>query len=181
MTSGYPPLHKSTKPKAKIPQYHDSTKPFSKRCTSECELAFKTIIEKLITAPIWGFTGPKLPYTLHPDASITGLGAALYQEQEGQLRVIAYASRSLSRSESHYPAYKLEFLALKWAVTEKFSDYLYASQFTIITDSNPLMYILSMAKMDVMSYRWLAALSTFNFKLQYQAGKLNSDADSLSR
>lgn len=96
LTSGYPPLRKSTKPKAKTLQYHDPRKPFGERWTSECELAFKTIIEKLTTAPILGFADPNLPYTLHTDASTTGLQAVLNQEQEGQLRVIAYASRGLS-------------------------------------------------------------------------------------
>lgn len=181
LTSGYPPLRKGTKPKANTPQYHDPKKPFGERWTPECEQAFRAIIEKLTTAPILGFADPKLPYTLHTDASTMGLGAALYQEQEGQMRVIAYASRGLSKSESRYPAHKLEFLALKWAVTEKFSDYLYGSQFMVVTDSNPLTYVLSTAKLDAMSYRWLAALSTFNFQLQYRAGKLNSDADGLSR
>ncbi|KAJ7998720.1 hypothetical protein DPEC_G00207810 [Dallia pectoralis] len=139
------------------------------------------IIGKLTTSPVLAFANPALPYILHTDASSTGLGAALYQEQEGQLRVIAYASRGLSRSESRYPAHKLEFLALKWSVTEKFSDYLYGNQFTVVTDSNPLTYILTSAKLDATSYRWLAALSTFSFKLQYRPGKQNGDADALSR
>ena len=56
------------------------------------------------------------PFKLHNDACGTGLGAVLYQTQEdGTEAVIAYASRSLNIAESHYPAYKLEFLALKWA------------------------------------------------------------------
>ncbi|KAJ0064622.1 hypothetical protein NL108_011375 [Boleophthalmus pectinirostris] len=97
------------------------------------------------------------------------------------MRVIAYASRGLSRSEARYPAHKLEFLALKWAVTEKFCDYLYGSPFTVITDSNPLTYILTTAKLDATSYRWLSALSSFDFQLQYRAGKQNIDADGLSR
>ena len=128
-----------------------------------------------------GFSNPKLPYVLNTDASTTGLGAALYQEQEGAMRVIAYASRGLSKSESRYPAHKLEFLALKWAVTEKFADYLYGIPFTVLTDSNPLTYLLTTAKLDATSYRWLSALSTFSFQLQYRAGKRNIDADGLSR
>jgi hypothetical protein len=55
-------------------------------------------------------------------ASMLGLGAVLYQEQDNQKRVIAYASRGLSKSEKNYPVHKLEFLALKWAVTEKVVD-----------------------------------------------------------
>lgn len=112
---------------------------------------------------------------------MTGLGAALYQEQEGNLRVIAYASRGLSQSESRYPAHKLEFLALKWSVTEKFQDYLYGANFTVVTDSNPLTYVLTTAKLDATGYRWLAAFSTYSFKLLYRAGKKNNDADALSR
>lgn len=95
--------------------------------------------------------------------------------------MIAYASRGLSRSESRYPAHKLEFLALKWAVTEKFYDYLYGSDFTVVTDCNPLTYLLTSAKLDATSYRWLSALSTFTFKIIYRGGRLNADADGLSQ
>lgn len=62
-------------------------------------------------------------------------------------------SRGLSQNESRYPAHKLEFLALKWSVMEKFSDYLYGNHFTIVTDSNPLTSILTLAKRDATSYR----------------------------
>ena len=58
---------------------------------------------------------------LHPDASTTGLGAVLYQNQsDGKERVIAYASQSLTHAVQNYDAHKLEFLALKWAVTDLF-------------------------------------------------------------
>lgn len=97
------------------------------------------------------------------------------------MQVIAFASRGLTKSEAKYPAHKLEFLALKWAVTAKFSDYLYGTDFTVITDSNPLTYILTTAKLHATSYRWLSSLSTYTFKLQYRAGSQNQDADGLSR
>lgn len=132
------------------------------------------------SAPVLGFANPKLPYLLHTDASTTGLGATSYQQQDGELRVLAFASRGLSKSEARYPAHKLEFLALKWAVTEKLSDYLYGADFTV-TDSNTLTYILTSAKLDVTSYRWLSTLSTYSFKLQYRARKQNVNADALSR
>ncbi len=181
LTSGYPPLRKGGKKTDKKGPYYHPKDPFGDRWTPLCEEAFQSVIEKLTTAPVLGFADTKLPYFLHTDASTKGLGAALYQNQGGQMRAIAFASRGLSYSESRYPAHKLEFLALKWAVTEKFSDYLYGSQFTVVTDSNPLTHILTTARLDATSYRWLAALSTFSFKLQYRAGKLNIDADGLSR
>ncbi|MCG7869398.1 MAG: hypothetical protein JAY74_23895, partial [Candidatus Thiodiazotropha taylori] len=77
--------------------------------------------------PALAFADYKLPFKLHTDASVSGLGAVLYQYQDGADRVVAYASRSLKPAEKNYTAHKLEFLALKWAVTDKFHDYLYGS------------------------------------------------------
>lgn len=169
--------YKKPRPQAPV----NSRAPFSDEWTSECERAFKTLVDKLTSAPVLAFANPKLPYVLHTDASGEGLGAALYQEQGGKLKVIAYASRGLSRSEKNYPTHKLEYLALKWAVCEKFHDYLYGSEFTVLTDNNPLTYVFTSAKLDAAGHRWLAALSTYNFSIKYRAGLANKDADGLSR
>ena len=95
--------------------------------------------------------------------------------------MIAYSSRSLNKAESHYPAHKLEFLALKWAVVEKFHEYLYGSTFDVYTDNNLLTYVLTTAKLDAASHYWLTSLANYNFRLHYRAGKTNIDADALSR
>ena len=87
-----------------------------------------------------------------------GLGAVLYQTwEDGTKAVIAYASSSLNKAESHYPAHKLEFLALKWAVVEKFHEYLYGSTFHVYTDNNPLTHVLTTAKLDAASHHWVAS------------------------
>ena len=90
--------------------------------------------------------------------------------QNGLKRVIAYASRSLSKSEQHYPAHKLEFLALKWALCDKCHDYLYGNTFTVITDNNPLTYVLTTANLDATGHRWLAAFGVYNFEIIYRPG-----------
>ena len=149
--------------------------------TNDCNNAFETIIRVLTTQPLLGFADMSSPFILHTDASNTGLGACLYQQQGEDVRVIAYGSRGLSKSEANYPAHKKEFLALKWAVTDKFHDYLYGSNFTVVTDNNPLMYVLSTAKLDATGYRWLAALSVYDFDLKYKRGVTHLDADGLSR
>ena len=110
-----------------------------------------------------------------------GLGAVLYQESEDKERVISYASRQLNVAESRYPAHKLEFLELKWAVTQKFHDYLYDHKFVVFTDNNPLRYVLGKAKLDAIGHRWIAALSAYDFKIKYKPGRTNTDADALSR
>lgn len=106
LTSGYPPLQKGCKVKERK-DYHNPKEPFGSRWSASCQQAFEVIIVALTTVLVLGFADPKLPYVLHTDASTVGLGAALYQEQNGQLKVIAYASRGLSRSEAHYPAHKV--------------------------------------------------------------------------
>ena len=149
--------------------------------TPNCQHAFEYLITQLTEAPALAYADFSQPFILHTDASVTGLGAALYQMQDGRERVVAYASRGLSKSEANYPAHKLEFLALKWAVTDKFHDYLYGTSFRVVTDNNPLTYVLTTAKLDATGHRWLAALSAYNFTLEYRSGKLNGDADGLSR
>lgn len=145
------------------------------------EKSFQQLKRHLSSPPILGFPNYNEPFELHTDASLLGLGAVLYQLQDNTKRVIAYASRGLSKSEKRYPVHKLEFLALKWSICEKFKDYLYGQTFKVYTDNNPLTYVLSTAHLDATSQRWIANLASFNFDIIYRPGKSNNDADSLSR
>ena len=113
-----------------------SSKPFVWQ--TDQQNAFDQLKEALMSHPVLGYPNYNTPFELHTDASAKGLGAVLYQRQNDKLGVISYASRGLKRSEKNYPAAKLEFLALKWAVTEKLHDYLYGTTFTVVTDNNPL-------------------------------------------
>ena len=106
----------------------------------------------------------------------------LYQDQDdGTTRVIAYASRNLSKSEKRYHSSKLEFLALKWSICERFHKYLYGGKFQVYTDNNPLTYILTTAKLDATGQRWVASLANYDFTIHYRSGKQNIEADALSR
>ncbi|KAK3755807.1 hypothetical protein QZH41_003192 [Actinostola sp. cb2023] len=75
---------------------------------------------------------------------------------------------------------KLELLALKWAVTEKFRSYLLGSKFVVYTDNNPLKY-LNTAKLGALEQRWAAQLALFDFTITFRSGKSNANADGLSR
>ena len=99
--------------------------------SEEAEEAFQTLMKRCTTAPVLAYADYLLPLELHVDVCGSGLGVVLYQSQEGKKRVIACASRSLSNSEARYPAHKLEFLALKWALTEQFYEYLYGNSFDV--------------------------------------------------
>ena len=147
-----------------------------------CQLSFDDLKCLCITAPILVYTDFTRPFKLHTDACGSSLGAVLYQtHDDGMDVVITYASRSLTKAESHYPACKLEYLSLKWAVIEKFHECLYGSAFDVYTDNRPLTYVLMMDKLDTASHCWVARLANYNFQLYYRAGKTNIDADALSR
>ena len=138
----------------------------------------------LTSAPVLGFADYRLPFIVETDASDKGLGAVLSQKQDGRHQIIAYASRGLrgaERNDTNYSSMKLETLALKWAITDKFRDYLLGGMFTVYTDNNPLSYFHKKAKLSAEEQRWAAALASFNFDIKYRPGHCNANADGLSR
>ena len=182
LTKGYAPTQKKNKHAPDADKvYLKESEPFGDRWDKSCTDAFHQIIYCLTHAPVLAFANPQKPYILHVDASFKGLGAVLNQEHPEGLRPVAFASRKLSSAEKNYPIHQLEFLSLKWAVVDKFHDYLYGARFTVRTDNNPLTYVLSTAKLNAVGHRWLAALSTYEFDVQYRPGRQNIDADLLSR
>lgn len=126
------------------------------------------LVDMLTSPPILAYPNYDLPFVLHTDASNEGLGAVLYQQQGNKLRVIAYGPRTLTPDEKNYHLHssKLEFLALKWAICDKFRDYLYyAPTFTVYTDNNPLTYVLSSARLNAVGHRWVGELADFHFTI----------------
>ena len=77
--------------------------------------------------------------------------------------------------------HKLEFICVKWAITDQFHEYLYGNTFDSYTDINPLTYVLSTAMLDMMGHRWITGLANYNFHIHYKSGKNNVEADALSR
>lgn len=151
--------------------------------TDECEQSFRELKRTLTCAPILAFADFTKPFVVEVDASHQGLGAVLSQENQGRLKPVAYASRSLRRSErnmENYSSMKLELLALKWALSEKFREYLLGSKCTVYTDNNPLSHFQSI-KLGATEQRWIAQLAAFDFTVQYRPGRVNGNADSLSR
>ena len=143
--------------------------------------AFQELKMKCLTAPVLAFADFKKPFLLETDASIEGLGAVLSQEQEdGHYHPVAYASRGLKGGELKYHSSKLEFLALKWAMTEQFREYLQYQPFLIRTDKNLLTYDLTMPNLNTVRHRWVAAMAGYNFEIQYVHGSDNKVADTLS-
>ena len=98
--------------------------------SEDAQEAFLNLKNACTKTPVLAYANYAKPFKIHTDASELGLGAVLYQEQDdGTDHPIAFASRSLSKTERGYDAHKLDFLALKWAITDRFHEYVYGGQF----------------------------------------------------
>lgn len=115
------------------------------------------------------------------DASPTGLGAVLLQQDEyKRIRVIAFASKTLTDLERKYCQTEREALGLVWAV-DKFQLYLLGTRFKLVTDCKPLLYLFKeRAKPCARIERWVLRLQCYRYEVEYKPGSENL-ADAISR
>ena len=138
--------------------------------------------DRIQSTPVLVFPHFDKPFLLEADASKEGLGAVLSQKQDyGHYHPITFRSHSLIPSEKNYHSSKLKFLALKWSVTQHFKEYLMYAPFSVRTDNNPLMYILTTPNLNATGHRWVGMLASFKSTLEYQMGADNGAADALSQ
>ena len=148
----------------------------------EAQEAVDVLKGKVQSVPVLVFPDFDKPFLLETDASKEGLGVVLSQKQnDGRYHPIAFRSRSLTPLEKNYHSSKLEFLALKWSVTEHFKEYLAYAPFVVQNNNNPLTYVLMTPNLDTTGHRWVGMLASFQFELEYQKGADNEAADALSR
>ena len=148
---------------------------------SEQQAAFDTLKSSLRNAETLAYFDRNAEETkLVTDASPVGLGAVLTQVQQGQERVVAYASRSLTDVERRYSQTEREALGLVWGC-ERFHVFLNGVDFTLLTDHKALeVYYLTSSRNSARIERWVLQLQPYRFRVQYVPGKQNI-ADSLSR
>jgi hypothetical protein len=148
--------------------------------TPEAQKAFQKIKDALVSAPVLSSPNFSKLFVIQTDASDTGLGAVLMQELDGDERVIAYASRSLTKAERNYSVTERECLAVLFAL-EKFRPYVVNTHFTIVTDHYSLLWLNRMKDPGGKLARWCVKLNQFSFDLVHRKGKLNVVPDALSR
>lgn len=147
---------------------------------TDAGVAFEVMKQKLTEAPILRFPDFSRPFTLATDASKFAVGAVLSQEFDGQEHPVAYASRQLNGAEQAYGATEQECLAVVWAVRH-FRCYLYGRHFRILTDCQPLKWLMSTRDQNSRLARWNLRLQEYDFEIVHRSGKTNQNADALSR
>ena len=149
--------------------------------TDDCETAFQRLRDVLCSPPILAYPDFTQPFILTTDASNSAVGAILGQIQDGKERVIQYAGRSMNVHEKQYSITEKEGLAIIYGL-KTFDPYLRNSKFTIITDHQALKYIFH-EKENTGSRvaRWAMALQQYDYVVVHRAGRVNENADALSR
>ncbi|KAG7297303.1 hypothetical protein JYU34_019262 [Plutella xylostella] len=142
--------------------------------------AFQKCKELLTNAPLLQYPDPEKTFILTTDASQIALGAVLSQGAVGSDLPVAYASRTLTETESRYSTIERELLAIVWAI-KHFRPYLYGKKFIIYTDHRPLAWLHSLKEPSSKLTRWRLNLLDYDFDIVYKKGKQNSNADALSR
>jgi hypothetical protein len=167
-----------------IPDFSKIAKPMTELLKKEvkfhwdnkCEKAFHTLRKLLTTAPVLAQPDNTKPFDVYCDASGTGLGCVLMQNN----RVIAYASRAPRNHEQNYPTHDLELAAVIHAL-KIWRHHLIGSKCNIYTDHKSLKYIFTQADLNMRQRRWLELIKDYDLEVHYHPGKANVVADALSR
>lgn len=148
--------------------------------TTKHQIAFETLKQHLVKAPILRLFDPNLPTRLQTDSSDFALGATLLQLSQNEWLPIAYESRKLNTHELNYPVYEKELLALIHSL-KIWRHYLLGRHFSAFTDQQAIINLLSQPQLNQRQARWTNTLAEFDIKLEYQPGTKNIVADALSR
>ncbi|XP_053395598.1 uncharacterized protein K02A2.6-like [Mercenaria mercenaria] len=150
------------------------------------ERAFQNSKILLTKEPVLTHYNPDLPVRLATDASPVGISGILsHVMPDGSEKPIAFASRTLTKTEQKYAQVDREALAAYYFV-KRFYTYLYGRKFTLIVDCQALLSIFSPQKQIAVTtaarvQRYALYLSGFNYDIEYKSTKKNSNVDALSR
>ena len=149
--------------------------------TAECDKSFDRVKQALVSSDIMGYPLNEAGcFILDVDASDIGIGGVIHQEQNGQEKVIAYASRTLNKAEKNYCTTEKELLAVRYFI-EYFRQYLLGRRFLVRSDHQALVWIFWLKEPRGKVARWLEILSQYDFAVEYRPDKKHGHCDALSR
>lgn len=162
------PLHKLTEKDVKF------------EWTETCQNSFDTMKKALTSCPVLGYPTSDDKFVIDCDASNDGMGAVLSQIQNGVEKVICYFSKAFTRQERRYCVTRRELLAVVASIRH-FHHYLYGQKFLVRSDHASLKWLFKFKNPEGQIARWLETLAAYDFTIEHRAGRLHSNADSLSR
>lgn len=140
--------------------------------------AFERLKDLCSKDPVLRFFDPTKPVEIHSDASSSGLGAVLIQEDHP----VAYSSRSLTETEMRYAQIEKEMLSIVHGCT-KFHNYILGKPVTVFNDHKPLEDIYKKPLLDtpMRIQRMRLRLQWYDLQVTYRKGKDMELPDTLSR
>ena len=149
--------------------------------SNECQQAFDSIKQLLISSPTLRYPNFDREFLLMTDASNVGVGAILSQiDIDEKEYVIGYASRALSNEERNYSTTERECLAVLFGI-KFFRPYLHGTHFTIITDHGSLTWLMNLRDCNGRLARWSLQLQGLHYSIKHRPGREHANVDALSR
>lgn len=146
----------------------------------DCETAFYTLKEKIVSGPVLAIYNPKRETELHTDASQDGFGSILQKQDDKKLHPVSYYSKGTTQAEKNYHSFELETLAIVYSV-RRFHVYLQGIKFKIVTDCNALAQTLAKKNVNTRIARWALELENYDFTIEHRKGLSMGHVDALSR
>lgn len=171
-----------------IPDFSKTAKPLTNLLKKETvflwgddqDKAFVALRDALCSQPLLQYPDFTKPFIVTTDASNAAIGGILSQGTIGRDLPISYASRLLNEAERNYSTIEKELLAIVYCVNY-FRPYLYGRKFQLTTDHKPLVWLHSVKDPTSRLVRWRLKLAEYDYEVIYKAGKINVNADALSR
>ena len=148
--------------------------------TEERQKTFDELKSFLVSPPVLSTARDQGQYVLDTDASLVGCGACLQQWQDGQLKVISYASRTFNKAERAYCATRREVAALIFGL-KRFRQFLLGCQFIARVDNAALSHYQKTREPIGQQCRYLDFIAQFDMIIQHRPGLKHGNADGLSR
>jgi len=139
-------------------------------------------LKKKLTSDLLELFHPDFRYPMNArsDTSDKGYGGYVFQDIDGQRRVLGYMSRTYTRAQRNYSVGERELLSI-YKLIEEFHIILFGRHFTIYTDHLPLTFLFAKTEPSKRLQRWFETLASYSFTIKYIPGAENTVADALSR
>jgi hypothetical protein len=142
--------------------------------------SFDELKRCLTSAPVLSLPQDDGEFVLDTDCSNFAAGAVLSQQQNGVLKVIAYASRTLRGAELNYSTTRKELTAIIFGM-KQYQQYLLGRHFVLRTDHAALTSLMKTPEVIGQQARYLDYIAQFDFDVVHRSGVSHGNCDSLSR